>query len=372
MSGLSRVADASPASPASAPAVASSVQGWLDRLARLAVRDQVLLSTIRERDPRDFELVLASAALFVPADGALDERGANVCLKRFLASAGAMLDTDHVELRRWLADLGFILRSDVGTDYRRGVLPDWLQAAAAELDEHQLSQAVAGARDQRAQQRAARKAAWLAQQAAASAPEPGSAAASVAPPAASVTTNTPPAEVEVIEQAPPPLEATVEDETFMRLAIDQAHNAWALNEVPVGAVIVRDGQVLATGFNQPIGNSDPTAHAEIQALRAAAELLGNYRLADCKIYVTLEPCAMCAGAIQHARLARVVFGAADPKTGACGSVVDLFAEPKLNHHATVQRGVLAADCGALLSRFFAERRERRRGDPQATDDDAAR
>jgi tRNA(adenine34) deaminase len=147
------------------------------------------------------------------------------------------------------------------------------------------------------------------------------------------------------------------DEMFMRLALDQAHNAWALGEVPVGAVIVKDGQVLATGFNQPIGNADPTAHAEIQAIRAAAELLGNYRLSHCELYVTLEPCAMCAGAIQHARIRRVVFGASDPKTGACGSVVDLFAEAKLNHHATVRAGVLAAECGALLSRFFAERRE---------------
>jgi tRNA(adenine34) deaminase len=110
---------------------------------------------------------------------------------------------------------------------------------------------------------------------------------------------------------------------------------------------------------KPVGNSDPTAHAEIQALRAAAELLGNYRLNQCELHVTLEPCAMCAGAIQHARIRRLVFGAADPKTGACGSVVDLFAEPKLNHHTRVVRGVLAEDCGALLTRFFAERRAAR-------------
>jgi tRNA(adenine34) deaminase len=126
--------------------------------------------------------------------------------------------------------------------------------------------------------------------------------------------------------------------------------------VPVGALVVRDGQVIATGFNQPIGNSDPTAHAEVQALRAAAELLGNYRLSHCELYVTLEPCAMCAGAIQHARIKRLVFGARDPKTGACGSVVDLFAEPRLNHHTRVERGVLAEECGGLLTRFFAERR----------------
>ncbi|HZA95689.1 MAG TPA: tRNA adenosine(34) deaminase TadA [Burkholderiaceae bacterium] len=150
------------------------------------------------------------------------------------------------------------------------------------------------------------------------------------------------------------------DETFMRLALDQAHNAWALSEVPVGAVIVKDKKVLATGFNQPIGTADPTAHAEVRAMRAAAQLLGNYRLSDCELYVTLEPCAMCAGAMQHARIKRLVFGAADPKTGACGSVVDLFAEPKLNHHTTVRAGVLADESSRLLSSFFSERRELKR------------
>ena len=143
---------------------------------------------------------------------------------------------------------------------------------------------------------------------------------------------------------------------FMRQALSQAHNAWALGEVPVGAVVVKDGQVVATGFNQPIGSHDPTAHAEIMALRAAATMLGNYRLPGCEIYVTLEPCAMCVGAILHARLSRVVFGAYDPKTGACGSVVNLFEQGKLNHHATVTGGVLAQECGDLLREFFAERR----------------
>jgi tRNA(adenine34) deaminase len=147
------------------------------------------------------------------------------------------------------------------------------------------------------------------------------------------------------------------DEALMRLALDQARNAWVLGEVPVGALVVRDGVVIATGFNQPIGSTDPTAHAEIRALRAAAQVLGNYRLNDCTLVVTLEPCAMCAGAIQHARIAHVVFGAADPKTGACGSVVDLFAEEKLNHHAQVRGGVMAADCGQMLADFFAERRQ---------------
>jgi tRNA(adenine34) deaminase len=149
---------------------------------------------------------------------------------------------------------------------------------------------------------------------------------------------------------------------FMRLALDQAHNAWVLGEVPVGAVIVRDGVVIATGFNQPIGSVDPTAHAEIRALRAAAEVLGNYRLNHCSLYVTLEPCAMCAGAIQHARIAHLVYGAADPKTGACGSVIDLFAEARLNHHAQVRGGVMAAECGSMLAGFFAERRQRRKDD----------
>lgn len=143
---------------------------------------------------------------------------------------------------------------------------------------------------------------------------------------------------------------------YMRQAIDQAHNAWALGEVPVGAVLVRDGVVIATGFNQPIGTHDPTAHAEIMALRAAATVLGNYRLPGCELYVTLEPCAMCAGAMIHARLARVVYGAPDPKTGACGSIVNLFEESRLNHHTEVVGGVLADDCAFLLKEFFAERR----------------
>jgi len=146
------------------------------------------------------------------------------------------------------------------------------------------------------------------------------------------------------------------DELFMQQAIAAAKEAKALGEVPVGAVLVKNGEVIATGFNQPIGRHDPTAHAEIAALRAAAEALGNYRLPGCTLYVTLEPCAMCAGAMMHARLERVVFGAADPKTGACGSVLNLFAEEKLNHHTTVTQGVLAEECSSLLKTFFAERR----------------
>ena len=148
----------------------------------------------------------------------------------------------------------------------------------------------------------------------------------------------------------------MDDSVYMRQAIDQAHNAWALGEVPVGAVLVKDGVVIATGFNQPIGTHDPTAHAEIMALRAGAELLGNYRLPGCELYVSLEPCAMCAGAMMHARLARVVYGAPDFKTGACGSVVDLFAQEKLNHHTEVVGGVLAEDAASVLKEFFVARR----------------
>ncbi|MCG2584740.1 tRNA adenosine(34) deaminase TadA [Massilia sp. TS11] len=147
------------------------------------------------------------------------------------------------------------------------------------------------------------------------------------------------------------------DADYMGLALAQAREAWVRGEVPVGAVLVKDGEVVSVGFNQPIGLHDPTAHAEIQALRAAADKLGNYRLPGCELFVTLEPCAMCAGAMMHARLARIVYGAPDPKTGACGSVVNLFAEEKLNHHAEVLGGVRADECADTLKSFFAERRQ---------------
>ncbi|WP_026224525.1 tRNA adenosine(34) deaminase TadA [Methyloversatilis thermotolerans] len=143
---------------------------------------------------------------------------------------------------------------------------------------------------------------------------------------------------------------------FMQQALSLAREAGSLGEVPVGALVVRDGDVIGRGFNRPIMANDPTAHAEIMALRAAGQTLGNYRMPGCTLYVTLEPCAMCSGAIQHARIARVVFGARDPKTGCCGSVTDLFAEPRLNHHAEVESGVLAEECGRVLSDFFAARR----------------
>ena len=150
------------------------------------------------------------------------------------------------------------------------------------------------------------------------------------------------------------------DQALMQLALSEARAAMAAGEVPVGAVVVRNGQVIATGRNSPMDAHDPTAHAEINAIRAAAQVLGNYRLDDCEMYVTLEPCAMCSGAMLHARLKRVVFGATEPKTGAAGSVIDLFAQAKLNHQTDVQGGVLAAESGALLQTFFSERRTAQR------------
>jgi len=150
----------------------------------------------------------------------------------------------------------------------------------------------------------------------------------------------------------------MDDEHFMGLALDLAREAGAAGEVPVGALIALGDDVVGRGFNQPIGRHDPTAHAEVMALRDAATRLGNYRLPGCTLYVTLEPCTMCAGAIMHARIERVVFGARDPKTGAAGSVINLFAESRLNHHTAIAGGVLAEASGSLLSGFFAARRGR--------------
>jgi tRNA(adenine34) deaminase len=148
------------------------------------------------------------------------------------------------------------------------------------------------------------------------------------------------------------------DIAFMQQALELAKQAGEAGEVPVGAIVVKEGEVIGRGSNAPIGTSDPTAHAEIMAMRDAARHLGNYRLVDCTLYVTLEPCAMCSGAIQHARIARLVYGANDPKTGACGSVINLMDEPKLNHHTEVTHGVLAKEAGALLSGFFSARRKK--------------
>lgn len=150
------------------------------------------------------------------------------------------------------------------------------------------------------------------------------------------------------------------DEDFMRAALVLARQAEQAGEVPVGAVVVKDGMIIGRGSNAPISRHDPSAHAEMLALRDAAQNVGNYRLVDCELYVTLEPCLMCVGAMFHARIARVIYGASDPKTGAAGSVLNLFEEQRLNHHAEVQGGVLAEECGNILSQFFAARRAQQR------------
>ena len=146
------------------------------------------------------------------------------------------------------------------------------------------------------------------------------------------------------------------DHQFMRQAIEQAQLAALEGEVPVGAVLVRDGKVISKAFNQPITHHDPSAHAEMLALRAAAKAEENYRLPGSTLYVTLEPCTMCAGAMLHARLDRVVYGAPDPKTGAAGSVLDVFSSKQINHQTTVEGGVMGEECGQLLRSFFKERR----------------
>ena len=148
----------------------------------------------------------------------------------------------------------------------------------------------------------------------------------------------------------------VEHEQFMREALALAKEAAALGEVPVGAVVVKDGEIVGRGYNRPISSADPTAHAEIVALREAAAKAGNYRLPGCELYVTLEPCPMCVGAMVHARIKRIVYGTRDPKTGACGSIVDLPGLPTFNHHGTFEGGVLAAESAEILRRFFAARR----------------
>lgn len=159
----------------------------------------------------------------------------------------------------------------------------------------------------------------------------------------------------------------MDDRDWMREALRLAEEAAAQGEVPVGAIVVCEDRIVGRGANAPISSADPTAHAEIVALRDAAKTLGNYRLPGCDLFVTIEPCVMCSGAIFHSRIARVVYGAKDPKTGACGSIVDLFAEPRLNHHAVVLGGVLAEECGALMSRFFNDRRRVGKEEPRAAD-----
>jgi tRNA(adenine34) deaminase len=150
-----------------------------------------------------------------------------------------------------------------------------------------------------------------------------------------------------------------EDIRFMRVALELAGQAEEAGEVPVGAVVVKNGAIIGRGYNCPISVADPTAHAEVMALRDASRHLGNYRLVDCTLYVTLEPCIMCVGAIFHARIARLVYGAGDPKTGACGSVIDLTAELRLNHHMQMTRGILAEEGSGKLKQFFEKRRKTR-------------
>jgi tRNA(adenine34) deaminase len=154
----------------------------------------------------------------------------------------------------------------------------------------------------------------------------------------------------------------MQDADYMHEALKLAEQAALAGEVPVGAVVVKDGEIVGRGFNAPISRHDPTAHAETAALRDAAQRIGNYRLVGCELFVTLEPCVMCVGAMFHARIARVVFGAKDHKTGAAGSVLDLFAQTQLNHHASIQGGVLAEECGKVLTDFFAMRRAQQKAE----------
>ena len=153
-------------------------------------------------------------------------------------------------------------------------------------------------------------------------------------------------------------EAETTDEQWMRHALTLAQRAAELGEVPVGAVLVKDKQLLSEGWNQPISQADPTAHAEIVAIRSAAQKLGNYRLPDTTLYITIEPCSMCAGAIVHSRISRVVFGAAEPRAGAAGSVLNLLQNEKFNHQTQVTAGILAEECGQVLKSFFAARRKK--------------
>ena len=151
---------------------------------------------------------------------------------------------------------------------------------------------------------------------------------------------------------------TDEDLKFMKLALELAKKAELKNEVPVGALVVRDGKIIGRGMNTSISDYDPTSHAEINAIREAAKAIKNYRLKDCTIYVTLEPCAMCVGAIQHARIEKIIYGARDPKTGACGSMIDLISVKEINHHAEALGGILEKECGQILKDFFLSKRKK--------------
>jgi tRNA(adenine34) deaminase len=289
---------------------------------RLCVRRGIALGGLASGRQDDFRAVLAAAALALDEGAGYDEPAVNARLKTWLAGPGAMVDVDHVELRRWLVDAGLVQRDGYGRRYARTEpAPEAFARELAGFAGVDLALLAAEARESEREARESRQAAWRARRETTAASRPAD-----------------------------------DDERWMGEALARAQAAAARGEVPVGAVVVQDGSVIGRGDNAPVAASDPTAHAEIGALREAARTIGNYRLPEAALYVTLEPCAMCAGAIMHARIARLVFGARDPKTGACGSVVDLFAERRINHHTAVVGGVRADECAALLSAFFAARR----------------
>jgi tRNA(adenine34) deaminase len=288
---------------------------------RLCVRRGIALGGLASGRQDDFRAVLAAAALALDEGAGYDEPAVNARLKAWLDGPGTMVEVDHVELRRWLVDTGLVRRDGYGRHYVRAEpAPDAFAHALAGLAGVDLALLAAEARESEREARESRQATWRARR----------------------------------DTTPAPRSA--DDVRWMGEALALAQAAAARGEVPVGAVVVQDGAVIGRGGNAPVAASDPTAHAEIGALREAGRTIGNYRLPEAVLYVTLEPCAMCAGAIMHARIARLVFGARDPKTGACGSVVDLFAERRFNHHTAVVGGVRADECGALLSAFFAARR----------------
>lgn len=288
---------------------------------RLAVRERISLAGLQSGRQDDFRAILAAAALAFDENADYSEAQVNGRLADWLVDAGAMLSTDHAELRRMLVDLRLMSRDAFGRHYRRAEPPAAFAPVFASLAGVDLPHVAREVRSARSLERASRKAAW--------------------------------------QQRSLPVHRDVandDDARWMGVALDLAREAQARGEVPVGAIVVVDGRIVGRGGNAPIAANDPTAHAEIAALREAAAAMANYRLPGSALYVTLEPCTMCAGAMLHARVARVVFGASDPKTGACGSVVDLFADARLNHHAKVVPNVRADECGTLLSQFFAARR----------------